>query len=309
MAPAEHRQIPNSSVVRALSIVGDGWVLRLLREAFRGVRRFSDFHERLGIPKAVLSKRLTHLVESGMFSLYEYQSVPLRHEYRLTEMGLDFWRVLLTMWDWEIRWDPDPGDMRLRLTHLDCGHESRPVSSCSHCTQPLQLADISRRPGPGQGSETMLPPRSRRRMNAGSAKSPGEPTLRSQIIRTVGDRWTPMVMGCIFRGNRRFNELEAELRIPPYILGQRLNELLELELIERRRYQEAPPRDEFLLTAKGLAQHHYTLQLMRWGDRWLAGDKGLPQLMIHNLCGHVFHADLRCSHCGEVLERERVRLL
>ncbi|CAG9180960.1 winged helix-turn-helix transcriptional regulator [Cupriavidus pinatubonensis] len=306
--PETQRHIASSSVVRALAIVGDGWVLRLLREAFRGVRRFSEFHERLGIPKAVLTKRLNHLVESGIFALEEYQSVPQRYEYRLTEMGLDFWRVLLTMWDWEVSWDPDPNDMRLRLEHLDCGHDIRPVSSCSHCAQPLQLADISRRPGPGQGTEPMLPPRSRRRMNTSSVKNPGEAALRSQIIQSVGDRWTPLVMGCIFRGSRRFNEIEAELYIPPYILGQRLDELVALELIQRRRYQDSPPRDEYLLTAKGLAQHHYTLQLMRWGDRWLAGDKGPPQIMVHKTCDHAFHADLRCSHCGEVLQRERVKL-
>lgn len=301
------RQIPNSSVSRALAIVGDGWVLRLLREAFRGVKRFSDFHERLGTPKAVLSKRLAHLVDSGLFYLHEYEAAPLRHEYLLTEMGLDFWRVLLAMWDWEVDWDPDPYDRRLTLVHLDCGHEFRPVATCSHCAQPLQFSDISRQPGPGQGRETMPPPRSRRRMNVSNVNCPGDRALRSQIIQTVGDRWTPMVMGSIFRGNRRFSEIEAELRIPPFLLGQRLDELVALELIERQRYLESPPRDEYALTTKGVAQNKFTLQLMRWGDAWLDGGKGPPQLTVHNTCGHVFLADLRCSHCREILRRERIR--
>lgn len=302
------RQIASSSVVRALAIVGDGWVLRLLRESFRGVRRFSDFQVRLGIPKAVLSKRLSHLVSSGVFELHEYESAPLRYEYRMTEMGLDFWRVMLAMWDWEVTWDPDPADMRLKLVHLDCGHEIRPVTTCSHCAEPLKLADVSRKPGPGRGQETMLPPRSRRRMNAASYASPGEHALRSQIIQTLGDRWSPMVMGCIYRGCGRFNEIEAELQIPPFVLTQRLDELVALEVIERRRYQESPPRDEYVLTAKGRDKYPYTLQLMRWGDRWLSDGKGPPVLTVHEPCGQVFHAELRCNHCGEVLRRERLKL-
>jgi hypothetical protein len=88
----------------------------------------------------------------------------------------------------------------------------------------------------------------------------------------------------------------------------RVSRRILLELIERRRYQEWPPRDEYVLTAKGLAQHKFTLQLMRWGDTWLDGGKGPPQLTVHNTCGHVFQADLRCSHCGEILRRERIRV-
>lgn len=302
------RQIARSSAARALAIVGDGWVLRLLRESFRGVRRFSDFHARLGIPKAVLSKRLAHLVSSGMFYLQEYQRTPVRHEYRMTEMGLDFWRVMLTMWDWETTWDPDPAEMRLKLVHLDCGHEIRPVTACSHCAEPVKLADVSRRPGPGNGVETMLAPRSRRRMNTTSYVSLGDHALRSQIIQTLGDRWTPMVLVCIYRGCRRFNEIAADLQIPTFILAQRLEELVALEVIERRRYQDFPPRDEYVLTAKGKAQYPYTLQLIRWGDRWLCGDKGPPLLTVHEPCGQVFHAELRCDHCGEILRRERLKL-
>lgn len=302
------RQTGRSSAARALTILGDGWVLRLVREAFRGVSRFSEFEERLGIPKAVLSRRLSFLVDSGIFYLREYQSTPVRHEYKLTEKGKDLWRILLSMWDWELTWDPDPHDMRLQLRHLDCGHNIRPVSTCNHCAQPLKLEEISRLPGPGQGVDPMLPPRSRRRLGAGRGKQPSDQALRSQIIQTVGDRWTPLVMGCLFRGIRRFNEIEAELQLPPYILSQRLTDLTALELVERRRYVDTPPRDEYILTAKGRSQHKYTLQLIRWGDRWLADESGPPQIMMHDACGHAFQADLRCSHCGQVLERQRVKL-
>jgi hypothetical protein len=46
----------------ALEIVGERWSLLIVRDAFFGVRRFSDFAGHLDIPRAVLTERLGHLV-------------------------------------------------------------------------------------------------------------------------------------------------------------------------------------------------------------------------------------------------------
>ena len=50
------------SMVRALEIVGERWTLLIVRDAVFGVRRFSDFLEHLGIPRAVLTERLEFLI-------------------------------------------------------------------------------------------------------------------------------------------------------------------------------------------------------------------------------------------------------
>lgn len=296
-----------SSVARALDVVGDGWTLRILREAFRGARRYSQFEASLGVPKAVLAKRLARLVADGVLEQIEYSTAPVRHEYRLTEMGLDLWRIMLTIWHWETTWDPTPIGSRPTLVHLECGHECRPYSACDHCGSAVGLDSIARLPGPGAGPETLRIGRHQRRMNSRTRMDKGVRTMRSQAVQTTGDRWSPRILACFFRGLTRFNEIQADLAIPPSTLTQRLNELLEIELVERRP-AATPGREEYALTRKGLDKYPLTLQLMRWGDRWLDGGKGLPVLMQHHACGQIFHADLRCSHCHGILTRTGIRL-
>ena len=50
-------------VARSLEVVGERWTLLIIRDAFYGVVRFSDFRAHLDIPPAVLSERLRLLVE------------------------------------------------------------------------------------------------------------------------------------------------------------------------------------------------------------------------------------------------------
>ena len=91
-------------IARTTDLIGDWWTPLVMREAFRGARRFGEFAEALEIPKAVLSARLDRLVEEGMLSRVEYQRHPVRHEYRLTDKGRDFWQVLAAMWRWGSDW-------------------------------------------------------------------------------------------------------------------------------------------------------------------------------------------------------------
>ena len=56
------------SLARALEVIGERWTLLIVRDAFYGVRRFNDFHAHLDLPKAVLSARLSGLVEDGILA-------------------------------------------------------------------------------------------------------------------------------------------------------------------------------------------------------------------------------------------------
>lgn len=78
-----------SSISAALDIVGDRWTILILRDAFRGIRRFDELRRDLDIPRAVLSDRLRRLVDHGVLVKRRYQDRPVRHEYRLTRMGLE----------------------------------------------------------------------------------------------------------------------------------------------------------------------------------------------------------------------------
>jgi DNA-binding HxlR family transcriptional regulator len=91
-------------IARSLDLVGEWWSILILRDAFRGVRRFDDFQASLGIARNMLSRRLKRLVEAGLLETHPYSEHPPRHEYRLTEKGRDFHPVLMTLMAWGNRW-------------------------------------------------------------------------------------------------------------------------------------------------------------------------------------------------------------
>ena len=102
------------SIARAVDILGDWWTPMILRSALHGVRRFEGFTESLGIPRNVLTERLTRLCDEGIFEKVEYQDRPVRHEYRLTEKGVGFYPVMVTLLEWGNEW-------------LDWGEDGPPV--------------------------------------------------------------------------------------------------------------------------------------------------------------------------------------
>src|SRR5690606_41663092 len=78
-----------SSDLQTLERVGEWWSLLILRECFRGVRRFGEFERRLGIARNVLSSRLKRLVEAGILERRPSQEDAREVEYRLTAAGKD----------------------------------------------------------------------------------------------------------------------------------------------------------------------------------------------------------------------------
>ncbi len=77
----------NCSIARTLEVVGERWTLLIVRDAFRGLTRFDEFQESLGIARNVLTDRLTRLVAEGILERVRYSERPERYEYVLTEKG------------------------------------------------------------------------------------------------------------------------------------------------------------------------------------------------------------------------------
>lgn len=94
--------VTRCSIKRTVDVIGDPWTLMILREAFWGVRRFQDFQRYLGLPRAVLVKRLEKLIEHGIFqrSPYQERGARVRYEYVLTEAGQDLFVPLLALNQW-----------------------------------------------------------------------------------------------------------------------------------------------------------------------------------------------------------------
>lgn len=134
------------SLARTLAVIGDRWTLLVLREAFLRVRRFEDFQKRLGIARRVLTERLAHLVEQGVLVKMPYQDKPLRHEYRLTEKGLDLYPAMMALVHWGDKHYAGEGGPPLIHTHTSCGHDFKPVMTCSECGEPVDPRDVRVRP-------------------------------------------------------------------------------------------------------------------------------------------------------------------
>ncbi|WP_315739674.1 MULTISPECIES: helix-turn-helix domain-containing protein [unclassified Bradyrhizobium] len=85
---------------RAVECVGEWWSILILRDAFQGLTRFDEFQDSLGIASNILSRRLAHLTDTGMFERRLYNEHPPRYEYVLTPKGQDFFPVVVAMFAW-----------------------------------------------------------------------------------------------------------------------------------------------------------------------------------------------------------------
>ena len=129
------------SIAATLEVVGDPWTLLILRDAFRGVRRFEQWQEGLGVARNVLAARLKSLVEHGVFETRLYSERPPRSEYVLTAKGRALSPVLLTMAAWgDVHVYGDEGGP-VRFMHGD--HEFRPQMVCECCGQAPHARDLA----------------------------------------------------------------------------------------------------------------------------------------------------------------------
>jgi DNA-binding HxlR family transcriptional regulator len=137
------------SIARALSEIGDGWSLMLVRDAFYGRTRFSEFVKHTGAQKTVVSDRLKRLVNAGVFDRVEYEQYPTRHEYVLTEKGRDLAQVMVALSAWGDRWLDNGQGAPIRLIHTACGHDADAVTVCGHCGDELASGNLVAAEGPG----------------------------------------------------------------------------------------------------------------------------------------------------------------
>lgn len=94
----------------------------------------------------------------------------------------------------------------------------------------------------------------------------------AQALGVVGDWWTLLVIRDLAGGINRFSALTAELGVSRKVLSERLVALVDNGVVERRRYSEHPPRDEYHLTERGMALLPVLIALQDWGDRFIFGD-------------------------------------
>ena len=146
------RPTADCSIQRTLDVIGDRWTLLIVRDLFRGVRRFSKIQTDLGIAKNLLTDRLGALVAAGVVEKVPYQERPVRYEYRLTAKGRALSPALVALMRWGDQWVGD-GLAPTELVHDSCGTRLELQPWCTTCNEPVDPVQIASRPGPGRATE------------------------------------------------------------------------------------------------------------------------------------------------------------
>ncbi|HEY3872660.1 MAG TPA: helix-turn-helix domain-containing protein [Actinocrinis sp.] len=131
----------------------------------------------------------------------------------------------------------------------------------------------------------------------------------ARTLDVIGEPWSPLILRNVFVGINRFDQIQQSLGISRKVLAERLKWLAESGIVEQRRYSDHPPRFEYALTGRGLELCDLLLVMVRWGDRWLAGEPGPPVLYRHRACGQISHVELHCSVCDQPMHAGDIDVL
>jgi DNA-binding HxlR family transcriptional regulator len=138
------------SIAKSLEVIGERWSLLIVRDVFNGNRRFGEIQTSLGVARNVLAARLQKLVDEDILERRQYQASPPRHEYFLTEKGLDLWPTLIALLNWGDRYSPSPGGAPKVILHKVCGGPVSERGICESCGKVLHARDAVQVPGPGR---------------------------------------------------------------------------------------------------------------------------------------------------------------
>jgi DNA-binding HxlR family transcriptional regulator len=141
MGERRRHEEPECSIARALEVIGDRWTILVLRDCFRGIRRFDEIRRDLDIARPVLADRLKRLVDHGVLQKRLYQERPNRYEYCLTPIGMELSPILVALMRWGDKWLAD-GDPPVSLLHDRCGHPLDQTFVCWTCDRTITPLEI-----------------------------------------------------------------------------------------------------------------------------------------------------------------------
>jgi DNA-binding HxlR family transcriptional regulator len=120
---------------RAGFLLGDRWILLILRNATLGMTRFNDLRDDLGIADNILLDRLRRLVDAGVLVKVPYHDGRrTRQEYRLTRAGADLSPILRALGRWGAEHTSSASPSQpMRVVHAECGGELSTDDVCAAC--------------------------------------------------------------------------------------------------------------------------------------------------------------------------------
>ena len=287
--------ILNSALASDLDLIGDRWVLLILRDLFMGRTRFESLRKHTGASKATLSRRLEALINANVVKRVESKPGTKRFDYMLTEKGMGLFGASMLAWQWESQWfDCSEGDLPRSLFHRSCGNPLVPVTVCTHCRAPLKAGEVEWPQVESAIDMQMAVIRSsnnQRRVRA-SAVKPADLRL-AHVSDLIGDRWTLLLLIAAFLGVKRNDGFVQQLKIASNILSQRLSMLVSAGIFEKQAYQHNPPRFEYLLTTKAKTLFPLIMVLRQWAMSQHPNSEPL----CHTGCGKPLSFDVVCQSC------------
>ena len=140
------------------------------------------------------------------------------------------------------------------------------------------------------------------------SRNSGGPNAIGATLGLLGDEWSLLIVRYALAGARRFGDWRAQVGISDAVLSGRLRSLVDGGVLERVRYSQRPPRDEYLLTESGRDLWPVLVAIWSWERRFVPGrDEVLPE-MVHRDCGQVAHSELRCGSCSARVTAAEVSL-
>ena len=142
------------SIGHILDVIGEGWSILIIREAFLGARRFDEFQGRLGIARNILTARLKKLCANEILDRVPVKEGAKRHEYVLTRKGIDMMPMLVALTQWGDRWVFGENNEPVLFLERETGQPISPVKVFSIQSEVLRARDLKVVAGPGASPES-----------------------------------------------------------------------------------------------------------------------------------------------------------
>lgn len=288
----------------ALMAIGDQRSLEIIRAIFGRTYRFARLRTELEVADPVLAKRLRLLTTSGVLRQHQYSTNPPRHEYHLTTMGLDLWRVFVALWVWDEHWSADTAVNGLGdVLHETCGRRVVPVFGCANCDAIGITPRDTRATVDQQLAIDVVGQRARRGVRT-------DLRIGNSAISMLGDSWTTALMAGGMLGVRRFGDFRDRMPgISPVTLTDRLAQLISAGVMERTPVTVGGRRMEYRLTPKGRDYFPIFCTLNAWAQMHFSGDGRSGLQIVHRFCGGELQPRYTCNGCNKELTRRDIDLV
>jgi len=120
----------------------------------------------------------------------------------------------------------------------------------------------------------------------------------ARVLEHVGEWYNILILRDSMLGMTRFDDFQKSLGISTNTLSKRLQGLVDSGLLERRRYQERPPRDEYIITDAGREFLPVVAMMMDFGNKHFSPN-GIDTVIIDKATGKLMSPTLVDKKTGK----------